>query len=60
MRDNYTYNNQTYVHGNNLSDAHQLAAPIKEINNSKTYSRGGMGSDGRSGGMPAYTGGGGG
>jgi hypothetical protein len=57
---NVTNNNQTYVHGNTLSDPHQLAAPIHEMNNSKTSSRGGMGSDGRSGSMPAYTGGGGG
>ena len=53
---NNTYNNQTYVQGNQLSDPHQLAAPIHEVNNSKTYSRGGMQSDGRSGSLPAYTG----
>jgi hypothetical protein len=53
-------NHQTYIQGNSLSDPHQLAAPIHEVNNSKTYSRGGMQSDGRSGSMPAYTGGGGG
>lgn len=55
-----TNDNRIIVHGNTMTDPHQLAAPMQERMNANTYNRGGMQSDGRSGSMPSYTGGGGG
>jgi hypothetical protein len=49
-----TYDNRTIISGNTLSDPYQLAAPIHEINNAKTYSRA------QFGGLPISVGGGGG